>query len=194
MSSVYLINAHQYYPFSEGKLNKTLASRAREILSHKGYEVMETDMNQAYDIETELQRHQQADFIFLQSPINWMGLPWSFKKYMDEVYTAGMAGALCHGDGRSRENPEQHYGSGGTLTGKKYMMSLSFNAPKTAFNDASQFLFQGKSVDDLLFPMHMNFKFFGMQALPTFACFDVMKNPDIENDLIQFEKHLNAYF
>jgi modulator of drug activity B len=32
--------------------------------------------------------------------------------------------------------------------------------------------------------MHLNFKFFGMEPLPTFACFDVMKNPDIENDFI----------
>ena len=72
-------------------------------------------------------------------------------------------------------------------------MSVTFNAPEQAFNQPSEF-FEGKSVDDLLFPMHMNFKFFGMQAMPTFACFDVMKNPDIEHDLTRFEAHLLAQF
>ena len=42
--------------------------------------------------------------------------------------------------------------------------------------------------------MHLNFKFFGMQPLVTFACFDVMKNPDIENDFMRLEAHLNQHF
>ena len=54
--------------------------------------------------------------------------------------------------------------------------------------------YEGKSVDDLVFPMHMNFKFFGMQAMPTFACYDVMKNADIDSDFARFEKHLNENF
>jgi modulator of drug activity B len=33
-----------------------------------------------------------------------------------------------------------------------------------------------------------------MQALPTFACYDVMKNPQIENDLNRFEKHIQEVF
>jgi len=33
-----------------------------------------------------------------------------------------------------------------------------------------------------------------MTPLKTFACHDVMKNPDIENDFIRFEKHLNNLF
>jgi modulator of drug activity B len=55
-------------------------------------------------------------------------------------------------------------------------------------------LFEGKSVDDLLFPMHANFRFFGLEALPTFAAFDVMKNADIENDLTRFTDHINSHF
>ncbi|MEM1281890.1 MAG: flavodoxin family protein, partial [Cyanobacteria bacterium P01_H01_bin.152] len=43
-------------------------------------------------------------------------------------------------------------------------------------------------------PMHLNFKFFGMEPLPTFVCFDVMKNPNIENDFMHFEGHLNQHF
>ena len=74
------------------------------------------------------------------------------------------------------------------------MLSLAFNAPKEAFDDENEYLFAGKSVDDLLFPQHMNFRFFGMRPLPTFACHDVMKNPEVEEDLKRFEAHLNEHF
>lgn len=194
MSNILIINAHEYYPFSEGRLNRTLAEKAAQILSANGHAVKSTTMQDDYDVATELEKHQWADVILLQTPVNWMGVPWSFKKYMDMVYSAGMDDTLCDGDGRTRSDPTKQYGSGGTLVGKKYILSLTFNAPKEAFNDPEQYLFQGKSVDDLLFPMHMNFRFFGMEPLETFACHDVMKNPDIDNDLIRFEAHLNKHF
>ena len=194
MKNIFLINAHEAYPFSEGKLNQSLIEKAQYILEKKGYSLRKTAMTDSYTVEDELEKHQWADAIILQSPVNWMGVPWSFKKYMDQVYTAGMSGQLCSGDGRSRKDPAKQYGSGGTLQGKKYMFSLTFNAPKEAFGDRDQFLFAGKSVDDLFFPMHMNFRFFGMEALETFACFDVLKNPNIEQDFGRFETHLNRIF
>ena len=193
MKNVLIINAHHYYPFAQGRLNATLVDNAVSILQRKGYATRLVTINNEINIEQELENHQWADVVILQTPVNWMGVPWSFKKYMDDVYTAGMGGALCNGDGRHQDKPKANYGRGGTLTNTKYMLSLTFNAPAEAFNDAKEF-FAGKSVDDLLFPMHMNFKFFGMTALPTFACFDVMKNADVENDLQRFEQHLNANF
>lgn len=191
--NVLIINAHQYYPFSEGKLNAALIDKAMTILEQKGYDIRTVTMSDEYDVNEQLELHQWADIVFLQTPVNWMGVPWSFKKYMDEVYTAGMGGALCNGDGRTAEEPKKNYGTGGTLTDTKYMMSLTFNAPEESFNDASEF-FEGKSVDDLMFPTHMNFKFFGMKPMPTFASFDVMKNADVENDFKRFEAHINEYF
>lgn len=193
MSNILIINGHQYYPFSEGKLNATLVDSAVTILNQKGHNTRVVTMQDEINVEQELENHQWADVVIFQSPINWMGVTWSFKKYMDEVYTAGMGGALCNGDGRTVEEPKKNYGRGGTLTGTKYMMSVTFNAPEESFNNPDEF-FNGKSVDDLLFPMHMNFKFFDMQALPTFACFDVMKNADVENDLKRFAAHINKHF
>ena len=194
MKSILIINAHEYYPFSEGRLNNALVEKAVSNLTDKGYQVRTTTMKEAYDVDTEVEKHQWADAIILQTPVNWMGVPWSFKKYMDMVYSAGMNGALCEGDGRTRKDPSKQYGTGGTLVGKQYLISLTFNAPKAAFNDESQYLFQGKSVDDLFFPMHMNFRFFGMEPMETFACYDVMKNPDVDNDFIRFEEHLDQLF
>ena len=191
---IFMINGHQYYPFAEGKLNQALFEKMQNLFKDKGFEVKTTTIQDGYQIEEELDKHQWADVIVLQSPVNWMMPTWTFKKYVDEVYTAGMNGSLCTGDGRSRENPKANYGRGGSLQGKKYMLSLTFNAPEESFNDKDEYLFQGKSVDDLFFPTHMNFRFFGMEALETFACFDVMKNGDIENDFKRLEDHINKNF
>ena len=193
MSNILIINGHQYYPFSEGKLNATLVEKAVSMLEAKGHKTRVVTISEEINVERELENHQWADIVILQTPVNWMGVTWSFKKYMDEVYTAGMGGALCVGDGRTEDAPKKNYGMGGTLTNTKYMMSLTFNAPEEAFNDENEF-FNGKSIDDLLFPMHMNFKFFGIKPMETFACFDVMKNADVENDFKRFEAHINKHF
>ena len=194
MKNIFVINAHQEYEFSKGQLNSTLTDIALKHLAASGYATNTTTMKDDWDIDAEIEKHQWADAIILQTPVNWMGVPWSFKKYMDHVYSFGMDGRLCDGDGRTRKDPSKQYGSGGTLSGKKYMMSLTFNAPENSFNDPDQFFFEGKSPDDLYWPMHLNFRFFGMEPLETFACYDVMKNPQIENDLERFKRHLARYF
>lgn len=194
MKNVFIINAHEPWPFSEGKLNQSLVEKAKDSLEGKGYSVQVTTMQDDYNVDEEVEKHRWADTVIVQTPCNWMGVPWTFKKYMDAVYTTGMDGRLCTGDGRSRENAAKQYGSGGTLTGKKYMLSVTFNAPADAFNDPAQEFFGGRGVDDLFWPMHLNFKFFGMTPLETFACHDVLKNPDVENDFVRFDAHLDRLF
>ncbi len=194
MPKALVINAHYPSDFSSGKLNRSLVEQAVSLLENKGYEIRQRDMLDEWDVQEELANHQWADVILLQTPVNWMGVPWRFKQYMDEVYSAGMAGPLCDGDGRTRSDPGKQYGSGGTLSGKKYMLSMTFNAPREAFDDENQFLFQGRSVDDLFFPMHMNFRFFDMEPLETFACYDVLKNPQIEDDFRRFDEHIATHF
>ncbi|MEO1421353.1 MAG: NAD(P)H-dependent oxidoreductase, partial [Pseudomonadota bacterium] len=83
---------------------------------------------------------------------------------------------------------------GGALSDTKYMLSATLNAPAEAFEDPSEPFFGGASLDDLLLPVHLNAKFFGMKALPTFAAFDVMKNPDIERDFQRLGQHLTEVF
>ena len=194
MTKVFVINAHEEYEFSKGTLNGALTDIALEHFAAVGYETKLTTMKDPWEIDSEIEKHQWADAVLLQTPVNWMGVPWSFKRYMDHVYSAGMDGRLCAGDGRSRSEPDKQYGSGGTLTDTRYMLSLTFNAPGDAFDDPSQAFFEGKSVDDLLWPAHLNFRFFGMQPLETFACHDVMKNPDVEKDLAKYREHLDSVF
>mmetsp|Transcript_25710 Transcript_25710/g.102607 ORF Transcript_25710/g.102607 Transcript_25710/m.102607 type:complete len:127 (+) Transcript_25710:454-834(+) len=125
-----------------------------------------------------------------------MGMGWEAKKWADEVWTTGMGGTLCKMDGRHRDAPDDGYGTGGCLGGAQYMLSLTFNAPKGAFDRPDQYLFQGKSVDDLWFPFHMNQRFFALTQVPdsTFASYDVVKNPTIEADFKRFKTHLATLF
>ncbi|MEM9304257.1 MAG: NAD(P)H-dependent oxidoreductase [Pseudomonadota bacterium] len=194
MQNIFIINAHEAYEFSPGRLNRTFTERAQAHLAARGYRIQVSTMQDELDVDREIERHHWADAVLLQTPVNWMGVPWSFKRYMDFVYSAGMDGRLCAGDGRTRSDASRQYGTGGTLEGKRYMLSLTFNAPPDAFDDAEQYLFQGRGIDDLFFPMHMNFRFFGMTPLESFAAYDVMKNPQIETDLERFEAHLRAQF
>ena len=106
MKNIFLINAHEYYPFAEGKLNAALVERATDFLQGAGFDLQFTRMSDDWDVETEIEKHRWADAILLQTPVNWMGVPWSFKKYMDHVYSAGMDGRLCAGDGRTRQDPD----------------------------------------------------------------------------------------
>ncbi|MEG9500061.1 NAD(P)H-dependent oxidoreductase [Mannheimia indoligenes] len=188
--NILILNGHQPYDFSKGELTQTLIDIAQKTLEAKGHTVKHSVVTD-YVVADELAKHQWADAIIVQFPSNWMMIPWSFKKYMDDVYIAGTAGALCNADGRTSKNPTANYGTGGTLTGKKYLLSTTFNAPKQAFDNPDEYLFQGKGLDDLHFPVHCVYRFFGMSQLPGFACFDAMKNPQIEQDLKDWETHLS---
>lgn len=194
MKNIFIINGHQPYPFAKGRLNRTLVESAREHLTRNGYEVVTTEVASGWDVEEQIARHQWADVVLMQFPVNWMGAPWSFKKYMDEVYSAGMDGRLCAGDGRHGPDEAHRYGHGGALTDTFYMLSLTFNAPRDAFDNPDASFFESRSVDDLMWPMHLNMRFFGMNPLPSFSAHDVMKNPDIERDLERFSAHLKAHF
>ena len=193
MKKIFIINGHQKFPFSQGKLNASLTEKAETFFIHNGFDVKKTTMEDAYEVDEEIEKFKWADLIFFQTPINWMGVSWSFKKYIDEVFSVGMMGEMSNGDGRNQENPKANYGLGGKLKGK-YMISATANAPKEAFGNRNEKFFDGISEDELLRPMHLNFKWFGFEPMPTFMAYDVMKNPEIENDFIRFDAHLENNF
>ncbi len=192
MSKVLIINGHQRYEgFAEGKLNRALADRAAEVLGAAGHDVETTIVESGYDVAEELQKYVRADAVIVQTPAYWMSAPWLLKKYIDEVYTSGIGAVLCKDDGRTRSDPSKKYGSGGLMKGKKYLISTTWNAPLEAFEDPNQF-FEGRGVDGPFMWLHKVFQFFAMEPLPSFSCHDVLKNPNIEEDLARFEKHLQA--
>lgn len=192
MKKVLIINAHQFYEgISSGKLNNYLVDVIQEEMEKAGCTVQRTSIEQGYDINEEVQKHLWADIIILQSPVYWFGTPWIYKKYVDEVFTAAMlSGNFITGDGRTREAPTKQYGTGGTLQGKKYMVSLTWNAPQEAFGNKDQLLFSGKTVDDVFVQNTANYKFCGVEVLPCFSCYDVFKNPQIDTDIERLRKQL----
>jgi len=194
LKKVLLINAHQFYEgFSEGKLNKTMVDVMKEEIETKGYEVKLTYIEKGYDINEEVEKHLWTDIIITQSPVYWFGTPWIYKKYIDEVFTAGLVQqSLLVDDGRTRKDPSRQYGTGGKMQGKKYMLSLTWNAPIEAFGNKDQILFEGKTVDEAFIANTANYKFCGAEILPSFSCYNVMKSPDVENDIKRVKQHLNS--
>ncbi len=194
--NVLLINAHQRYEgFSEGRLNASMIEVARETLTEQGCATQLTKIEAGYDVEEEVEKHLWADLIITQSPVFWFGTPWICKKYIDEVFTAGLIQQrMLIDDGRTRSDPSKQYGTGGNMQGKKFLLSLTWNAPRAAFDDDQQYLFAGKSVDDAFVQNSAPYKFCGVEILPSFSCFDIVKVPDFDNDVIRYRQHLSRLF
>lgn len=192
MSNILIINAGKTFAHSKGALNISLTELADTFLREAGHNVRVTTLEDGYDVQTEIESYLWADTVIYQQPGWWMGMPWTLKKYVDEIFTEGH-GKLYASDGRTRSDASQKYGSGGLLQGKSYMLSLTWNAPMEAFVDKEQF-FHGVGVDGVYLAQHKANQFLGMHALPTFICNDVIKQPDIEGYFTNYRAHLENVF
>lgn len=192
MKNILLINGAKTFAHSNGQLNDTLTELAQEVLSDLGHQVQVTRAESEYDAKAEVEKFLWADTVIYQMPGWWMGAPWTVKKYIDDVFTEGH-GSLYANDGRSRSDASKKYGSGGLIHDKNYMLSLTWNAPMDAFNDAEQF-FHGVGVDGVYLPFHKANQFLGMQTLPTFIVNDVIIAPDVEAYMAQYRDHLTQVF
>ena len=192
MKNILLINGAKTFAHSNGQLNDTLTELAQEVLSGLGHQVQVTRADSEYDTKAEVEKFLWADSVIYQMPGWWMGAPWTVKKYIDDVFTEGH-GSLYANDGRSRSDASKKYGSGGLIHDKNYMLSLTWNAPMDAFNDAEQF-FHGVGVDGVYLPFHKANQFLGMQTLPTFIVNDVIKAPEVEAYMAQYRDHLTQVF
>lgn len=192
MKNILLLNGSKKFGNSEGRLSATLHNVAKESLESLGLKVLETHIDKGYEIESEVQKLLDSDVWIYQMPGWWMGEPWIVKKYIDEVYLAG-AGKFFTSDGRHSDNPSKNYGTGGLLQDKRYMFSLTWNAPLESFTDKDEF-FGGVGVDGVYLHLHKAHEFMGLKALPTFICNDVVKNPQIEQYKADYKAHLQKAF
>ncbi|HET7627134.1 MAG TPA: NAD(P)H-dependent oxidoreductase [Bacillales bacterium] len=184
MTKILLINGHEYYDHSKGRLNKTLFNEIGRVLSEKNYELQTSVLQDGFEKTEEQEKMKWADAVIYQTPIYNYSVPALFKKYLDETHEHGVY---------FRGNTKEYGKGGGLLTGKKYMFSVTWNAPSSAFDDRSQF-FEGGSVEDVLFPLHLIHKYVGMTYLKTFSCFDVKKHPDLKKYFSELHEHLERYF
>jgi modulator of drug activity B len=192
MKKVLLINAHLPIPPSKGKLNESIFDIIKDYLVENGVEIKVTHISKGYDATLEIEKHLWADIVITQSPVFWFSTPWSHVKYISDVFMPAI-GKMFKNDGRSQSNPLSQYGTGGLMLGKKYMLSLTYNAPKEAFNNKNQYLFEGRSVDEAFFHSTAQYKFCGYDILPAFVCFDVIKNPNFETYKSEIKAHLDKH-
>ncbi|MDF7676428.1 NAD(P)H-dependent oxidoreductase [Neisseriaceae bacterium ESL0693] len=189
MSKILIINGGKKFAHSNGQLNETLTEAADNFLRGNNHDVRVVYADSDYDTKTQVGNFVWADIIIWQMPGWWMGTPWTVKKYIDEVFTEGH-GTLYASDGRTRSDSSKKYGSGGLLNSKKYMLSLTWNAPLEAFTDQEQF-FHGAGVDGVYLWFHKANQFLGMQPLPTFIATDVIKAPDVPRYVAEYRQHLS---
>ena len=195
MKNVLIINGHQRYDqIAEGKLTKLFIETANDFFTENGFNVKHSVIESAYNVNDELEKLAGADYIVFQYPIYWMGVPWITKKYIDEVFSAGMNTVTFVNDGRSREDASKKYGSGGLMQGKKYMLSLTYNCPKSEFDNKDGF-FDGLSLDEANVSTHKLFQFCGADPLQSYAIHDVFKEDlDIDSELTRFRGTLERNF
>lgn len=189
---VLILNGHQYYDVvARGELTQAYINKANDFFLKNGVEVKHTTIEKGYDKEEECEKFEWADYVLFQYPVYWMGLPWIAKKYLDETFTQGRH---YSSDGRSRSDASKLYGSGGLLTGKKYMLSLTYNCPASAFDNKNS-LFDGLSLDEAQVAVHKTFQFCGLKPLETYAVHDIFKGDlDLNAELEKFEKVLTKNF
>lgn len=195
MTKIFIINGGQDFGHSGGKFNDTVAAQTLDFFTDReNFEVKLTNISNGYIPSEEVEKYVWADVVIYHTPIWWFQLPHNFKKYIDVVFTEGHAKGIYNSDGRSSKNPAINYGTGGTMHGRKYMLTTSWNAPKEAFTLPGEF-FNERSVDDgPLFGFHRMNAFTGMEQLPSMHFHDIEKNSDVPRDLQLYSEHLTNVF
>ena len=172
-----------------GTLNHAYTALTKARLEALGWRVMVTTMEPAqWNRDREVEKFLAADLIICHTPGWWMGIPWQFKKFMDEIFVDRR---ICvKGDGRKARAPLRNYGTGGVWQAKHYLLATTWNAPHTAFDRDNDF-FEGVGIDGVMMQVHKTMQFLGVTPLPTFMANDVIKNPTIEEDMQRWQKHLH---
>ena len=173
-----------FFGFSANKfLTISEAFRAASIDS------VVTDLNQEWILQNEIEKVIESDLLLIQTPIWAMSTPWQYTRWQDIVLTDPR---ICGTDGRTRKDPNKHYGTGGFLTQKRYWISTTWNAPQEAIFEPRQF-FDGRGLEGVLMPLHKQFAYMGMKPLaPSFAIFDVYKNPTVEAAILRWQEVLKT--
>lgn len=195
MKNVLIINGHQRYEgIAEGKLTEIVIDNIKNELSDSEFTIEETYIENGYEVSSEVEKFKKADYIVFQYPVYWMSVPWIAKKYIDEVFSAGYGTVTYENDGRSRSDASKKYGSGGLMTDKKYMLSLTYNCPENEFDNVNGF-FDGLSLDEANYAIHKTFQFCGATQMKSYAMHDIFKSDlDVNLELSKLNDILKENF
>lgn len=195
MKKIFIINGGQEFAHSGGRFNHTLTNWTADFFRQGiDAEIKITDINKPYNPEEEVEKYVWADFIIYHTPVWWFQVPYKLKEYIDHVLTAGHQNGIYKNDGRSRHNdsPKLHYGTGGLLQGRKYMLTTSWNAPIEAFTVKGEF-FEGMTEDDVLIGIHKMSQFTGLSKIEGFHFHEMEKSvtaEKIEKEKSDYLNHL----
>lgn len=198
MKNIFVINGGQHFAHSGGKFNNTLTNWDSAFFTEEnGFALKITDINEPYNLQEEVEKFVWADVVVYHTPVWWFGLPFKFKEYLDTVFTEGHRKGIYYSDGRKSENPMINYGTGGSLHGRSYMLTTTWNAPETAFTLPGEFFMQTSVDDGVMFGFHRMNAFTGMKKLDGFHFHDLEKNATAERISSYHEaylKHLENVF
>lgn len=198
MKNIFIINGGQHFAHSGGAFNGTIAADTAAYFEQlPGYDVKITDINAPYDPAVEVEKFVWADIIIYHTPVWWFQLPFRLKQYIDIVFSAGHRKGIYRSDGRSADQPDLHYGTGGSLHGRQYMLTTSWNAPEAAFTLPGEFFDQRNVDEGVMFGFHRMNAFTGMKALPGMHFHDLEKNATPERVAAYrdaYKRHLQQLF
>jgi modulator of drug activity B len=192
MKKVFIINGGQQFAHSGGRFNKTLFETDQAFFTaENGYELRTTEVDKEYDLAEEVEKYVWADLIIYHFPVWWFSVPHKLKEYIDKVFTAGHRTGMYRSDGRKSDNPQVNYGTGGSLAGRKYMVTTTWNAPETAFTLPGEFFNQTSVDDGVLMGFHRMNAFLSLQRVDGMHFHDMEKNVTTERVNNYKELYLN---
>ncbi len=195
MKNILIINGWHAFAEAKGLFNKSLNTIDTSFFNaSENYAVKTTQINNGYDVENEVLKLIWADVIIYHTPIWWFSIPFKFKKYFDEVLTAGYGNGLWISDGRTSKNPKVNYGTGGLLKGKYYILTSSWNAPKEAFTMPNEFFNQTNVDAGVMSGFHAMNKYLGLTLIDSLHFHDVEKNANVHDELKKYELFLEKIF
>lgn len=194
LKKVFIINAGKEFLQAKGILNQLITENSFNYFSNINCDVRVTNLNEPYDPEIEVENYKWADLVIYHTPIWWFNIPFILKRYFDDVLSLGRTHNLAKGDGRSRNNPDIKYGTGGLLKGKPYIVTTTMNAPESAFTYENEFFEQTNIDHGILYGFHKTHQYLDMSHLGSFHFYDVIKNPKIETELKNYNLFLENLF
>ncbi|MBN8785112.1 MAG: NADPH quinone reductase MdaB [Sphingobacteriales bacterium SCN 48-20] len=198
MQKIFVINGGQHFAHSGGAFNKTLTALDQSFFTtENGFELQVTDINQPYDPAEEVAKYVWADTIIYHFPVWWFSMPNKLKEYIDVVFTAGHRNGMYYSDGRKSATPDLHYGTGGLMQGRKYMVTTTWNAPETAFTLPGEFFNQTSVDDGVLFGFHRMNAFLSLEKIEGIHFHDLEKNvtqQQIDDYSGRYLRHLEQSF